>query len=120
MESGGAAPDTKAILYSYWRSSCSWRVRLALLLKGVDFEYKGVHLVKDGGHQNQEEYKKLNPAQRVPALIIDGHTLSESMAICEYLEETRPTEASLFPKDPYEKYLVRQIAETINSAIQPL
>jgi len=53
--------QSKPILYSYFRSSCSWRVRIVLNWKGIEYEYRAVHLVKDGGEQNKEEYKKLNP-----------------------------------------------------------
>ena len=90
----------KVILYSYWRSSCSYRVRIALNLKKIEYEIKAIHLVKDGGQQLTEEYQKLNPSKMVPALVIDNQTLSESMAICEYLEDTR-NETPLFPSDPY-------------------
>ena len=77
------------VLYGYWRSSCSWRVRIALNLKEVAYEYRAVHLVKDGGEQLKPEYTAVNPNQVVPALVIDGVTLTQSGAILEYLEETR-------------------------------
>mmetsp|Transcript_3206 Transcript_3206/g.2162 ORF Transcript_3206/g.2162 Transcript_3206/m.2162 type:complete len:113 (+) Transcript_3206:28-366(+) len=105
----------KPVLYSYWRSSCSWRLRIALLLKEIDYEYKAVHLVKDGGEQKKEAYLAINPAGKVPALVIDGHTLTESVAIMEYLEETRKDKAPLLPADPYLRCKVRQIVEAINS-----
>ena len=92
----------KPILYSYWRSTASWRVRNALAWKDIDYEYVAINLFKDGGEQNKEEYKKFNPYGRVPTLIIDGHTLNESVAIIEYLEETR-NERPLLPSDAYKR-----------------
>ena len=106
-------------LYSYYRSTCSWRIRIILHLKGIKFAYKAVHLVKDGGEQLKEEYTKVNPAQRVPALEIDGHTLTESMAIAEYLEETRP-DVPLLPKDALGRAKVRTLCEQINGGTQPI
>ena len=96
--------DSKTVLYSFWRSSASWRVRIALKWKGIDYEYKPVHLLKD--EQNSEEHKKRNPMGKVPVLFIDGHTLSESVAILEYLEETHK-ERPLLPADPFKRALVR-------------
>ena len=113
MESG------KPILYNYWRSSASWRVRIALNWKGIEYEYVPIHLLKDGGQQYSEDYKKKNPMARVPALYIDGHTLAESVAILEYLEETRK-ERPLLPSDPIKRAQVRQLVEIVNSGIQPL
>ena len=112
MQSGASKP----ILYSYWRSTASWRVRNALQWKKVDYDYVAIHLVKDGGQQNNEEYKKLNPMGRVPALVIDGHTLAESVAIMEYLDETIK-ERPLLPTDPIQRALVRQLVEIVNSGI---
>ncbi len=109
--------STKPILYNYWRSSASWRVRIVLAWKGIDYEYKAVHLLKD--EQNEGDYKKFNPMGRVPALYIDGHTLAESIAIMEYLEETRK-ERPMLPSDPIKRATVRQLVEIINSGIQPL
>ncbi|XP_064600343.1 maleylacetoacetate isomerase-like [Liolophura sinensis] len=109
----------KPVLYSYYRSSCAWRVRIALALKGIDYEYVPVHLVKDGGQQHKEDYKTMNPMAQVPTLLIDGLTLTQSIAIIEYLDETRPS-PPLLPSDPKDKVKVRMIAETIASGIQPL
>ena len=111
-------------LYSYWRSSASWRVRTALHFKGVAFEYVPVHLLKDGGEQNQSAYRALNPGRTVPTLEWadgGGHVrrLSQSMAILEYLEETHPR-PPLLPKDAFARGLVRQRAEQVNSGMQPL
>ncbi|KAK2152259.1 hypothetical protein LSH36_334g05026 [Paralvinella palmiformis] len=110
---------SKPVLYSYFRSSSAWRVRIALAYKGIDYEYRPVHLVKDGGQQNMEEYMILNPMAQVPTLIIDGITLTQSVPIIEYLDETRP-QNKLLPEDPAQRAKVRAIAEMINSGIQPL
>ena len=77
-------------LYSYWRSSCSWRVRIALHYKGLDYHYKPIHLVRDGGDHHSGEYRLLIPMEEVPVLYVDGEPLSQSMAILEYLEECCP------------------------------
>lgn len=74
-------------LFSYFRSSASWRVRIIMNLKNIDYEIVPVHLLKD--HQNSDFYKTLNPQGLLPSLYIDGRVLTESMAIAEYLEETR-------------------------------
>uniref|UniRef100_A0A8W4FEL3 Maleylacetoacetate isomerase n=1 Tax=Sus scrofa TaxID=9823 RepID=A0A8W4FEL3_PIG len=66
------------ILYSYFRSSCSWRVRIALALKNIDYEIVAINLIKDGGQQFSKEFQALNPMKQVPALKIDGITLSQS------------------------------------------
>lgn len=90
--SGAAGSSAKAegavVLYSYWRSSCSYRVRIALALKGIEYTYRAIHLVKDGGEQYKDEYARLNPMKAVPALLIDGAPLTQSVAIMEYLEVT--------------------------------
>jgi len=105
------------VLYSYWRSSSSWRVRNVLSLKGIPYQYKAVNLLKD--EQLSEEYATLNPSRTVPSLWIDGNLLSESVPIMEYLEETRK-EPALLPSDPYRRAKVRQIVEMVCSDIQPL
>jgi maleylpyruvate isomerase len=114
-------------LYSYWRSSCSWRVRIALNLKGLSYEYVPVHLVKDGGEQHSEAYRALNPMRTVPTLEMTGdskeggkvHRLAQSMAILEYLEERHPSPA-LLPADPFLRARCRMLSEMVNSGIQPL
>ncbi|XP_074605045.1 putative maleylacetoacetate isomerase 2 [Brevipalpus obovatus] len=113
----------KPILYSYFRSSCSYRVRIMLELKKVPFEYRAVDLHKDGGEQHLSEYKRLNPFGYIPALVVtedDGktHTLFESMAIVDYLEQKYP-QNSIYPKDLIERTNSLAIAETITSGIQP-
>ncbi|XP_005390247.1 PREDICTED: maleylacetoacetate isomerase isoform X2 [Chinchilla lanigera] len=109
----------KPILYSYFRSSCSWRVRIALALKGINYETVPINLIKDGGQQFSEEFQTLNPMKQVPALKIDGITIGQSLAIIEYLEETRPT-PRLLPQDPKKRASVRMISDLIAGGIQPL
>ncbi|XP_025298231.1 maleylacetoacetate isomerase isoform X2 [Canis lupus familiaris] len=109
----------KPILYSYFRSSCSWRVRIALALKNIDYETIPTNLIKDGGQQFSKEFQALNPMKQVPVLKIDGITIGQSLAIIEYLEETRPT-PRLLPQDPKKRAYVHMISNLIVSGIQPL
>ncbi|XP_058962131.2 maleylacetoacetate isomerase isoform X2 [Pocillopora verrucosa] len=96
------------------------QVQEALALKEIDYDTHAVHLLKDGGQQFSDEFKKLNPMGYVPALVIDGHTLADSLSIIEYLDETRP-DPPLLPRDePFKKALVRQVSQTIASGIQPI
>ncbi|KAM8921311.1 maleylacetoacetate isomerase [Pelodytes ibericus] len=113
------AAQCKPLLFGYFRSSCSWRVRIALALKRIEYDQHPISLIKDGGIQHTEEYKRINPMQQVPALQIDGVTLNESLAIIEYLEETRPN-PPLLPQDPKKRAQVRMISNQIASGIQPL
>jgi maleylacetoacetate isomerase len=110
-------------LYSYWRSSASWRVRIALNLKGVRYEYAPIHLTRDGGVQNTDEYREKNPLRTVPLLEWEEggkvHRLSQSMAIIAYLEERYPAPA-LLPRDPLKRAQAWMLAEITNSGIQPL
>jgi maleylpyruvate isomerase len=110
-------------LYSYWRSSCSWRVRIALNLKGLAYTYEAVHLLKDGGQQNSEAYRAVNPMRTVPMLEFEEggmvRRLSQSLAILEYLEERYRTPA-LLPEEPLPRARVRMLSEMVNSGIQPL
>ena len=91
--------EPELALYSYWRSSCSWRVRIALHEAGLPFEYRAVHLVRDGGEQHGAAYVALNPAELVPTLALRGGArLTQSLAILEYLAETHAK--SLLPTEP--------------------
>lgn len=111
------APTSRPILYSYWRSSCSHRVRIALNLKGVDYEYKAVNLLK--GEQSDPEFMKINPMKFVPALVDGDAVIGDSYAIALYLEDKYP-EPPLLPKDLKMKALNIQIASIVCSGIQPL
>lgn len=107
-------------LYNYFRSSTSYRVRIALELKKLKYEYIPVHLLNNGGEQNQSAYRNINPQGGVPSLVINGQTISQSMAIIEYLDEVFPNTHKLFPTDPYKKAKVRQVCENINADIHPI
>ncbi|TVQ39773.1 MAG: maleylacetoacetate isomerase [Wenzhouxiangella sp.] len=106
-------------LYSYWRSSASYRVRMALNLKGLDYLIRPVHLVKDGGQQLAPEYLALNPQGLVPALVDGDTVITQSLAMLEYLEERHPAPA-LLPADPAGRARVRAIAGAIACEIHPL
>lgn len=106
-------------LYGYWRSSCSWRVRIALHLKGVAFENVPVHLVADGGHQHRADYLQKNPMAQVPTLVSEEGTLSQSLPIIEYLDARHP-EPALLPSEPFQRAQTRALAEMINSGVQPI
>ena len=105
-------------LFNYFRSSASFRVRIALELKGLSYDYVPVHLVK--GEHKQEKYAAVSPALLVPSLELDsGEHLGQSMAIIEYLEETHP-EPPLLPKDPVARAQVRALAQLVACEIHPL
>jgi maleylacetoacetate isomerase len=104
-------------LYSYFRSSASFRVRVALALKGLTYEYVPVHLVKN--EQTQSDFAALSPGRLVPVLKDDGALLSQSLAIIEYLDETHP-QPPLLPADPLGRARVRAIAMDIACEIHPL
>lgn len=106
-------------LYNYFRSSASFRVRIALNLKGLDYNEAPVHLVKNGGEQHSADYQKINPQSLVPALADGNNIITQSYAIIEYLEDTHPTPA-LLPKDAYLKALVRSFSLAIAADIHPL
>lgn len=106
-------------LYDYWRSTAAYRVRIALNLKGLDYEQVPVHLVRDGGEQHAEAYRRLNPQSLVPALETDDGVLTQSLAICEYLEERYPDPA-LLPADPMARARVRAMAHTVAMDVHPL
>ncbi len=104
-------------LYNYFRSSASFRVRIALALKGLAFEYHPVHLVRN--EQLEGDFAERSTHRLVPLLSEDGHDLSQSLAIIEYLEETHPQPA-LLPADPFGRARVRAIAQDIACEIHPL
>jgi maleylacetoacetate isomerase len=117
--------DESFILYSYFRSGASYRVRIALHLKDIDFKINPVHLLKEGGAQHADEYRSLNPSGDVPTLIyqpsrIDQpRVIGQSMAILHFLDSLRPA-VKLFPGTAYEQALVIQACEILNSGSQPL
>jgi maleylacetoacetate isomerase len=107
-------------LYSYFRSSAAYRVRIALNLKGISYETAPVHLVKDGGHNKLPQFRAVNPQMRVPVLVTpQGDTLIQSLAIIEYLDETHP-QPPLLPQEPIARARVRALAELIACDIHPL
>jgi maleylacetoacetate isomerase len=107
-------------LFSYFRSSAAYRVRIALNLKGLSYETVPIHLVKDGGRNRSPEYRVINPQMRVPALALpDGEVLTQSLAIINYLDNQHP-EPPLLPKSPLERARVEAFAQTIASDIHPL
>lgn len=110
---------SQIVLHNYFRSSTSYRIRIALNLKNLEFTYKPVHLLKDGGEQHQTAYKNLNPMSEVPTLEHKGMILGQSMAIIEYLEEEFPN-PPLLPKDLQKRARIRQFCESINSFLHPI
>ncbi len=106
-------------LYSYFRSSAAYRVRIALQLKGLTYDYVPVHLLRDGGMQFAEPFSSMNPHKLVPLLDDGGFQISQSLAIIEYLDEQFP-QAPLLPKDAEGRARVRQIALAIACDIHPL
>ena len=107
-------------LYSYFRSSAAYRVRIAMNLKGLAFETLPVHLQKDGGQNRKPEFRAINPLMRVPALKLDsGEVLTQSLAIIEYLDETHP-QPPLLPRDPVGRAKVRAMSLLIACDIHPL
>lgn len=107
-------------LYNYFRSSTSYRVRIALEIKGLTYHYKPVHLLQDGGEQNTPEYRSLNPVGGVPTLQHGDRVISQSFSIIEYLDEVFPATTALMPTDLYLRAKVRQFCEIINADIHPL
>jgi maleylpyruvate isomerase len=106
-------------LFTYFRSSAAFRVRIALNLKGLKAEPHFIHLVRDGGQQHKPEFRKVNPQGFVPALVDQGHTLTQSLAIIEYLEETHP-QPPLLPKDALGRARVRALSLIVAADIHPL
>ena len=106
-------------LYSYFRSSAAYRVRIALNLKGLPVNIIPIHLIKDGGQQLTPEYRKLNPDGLIPALVDNGAVVHQSLAIIEYLEEVHPTPA-LLPTTPLDRAYVRALAMQIACDVHPL
>lgn len=109
-------------LYGYWRSSASYRVRIALNLKQLEYDYIPVHLVKEGGEQHQPPYQQLNPSELVPTLVDDEADviLNQSLSIIEYLDEQHPQPCPLIPAHALERARVRALAYDMACDMQPL
>ena len=107
------------VLYSYWRSSAAFRVRIALNLKGLRYETRAVHLVRNGGEQHSAAYAALNPQELVPTLVDGEQVLLQSLAILEYLDETHP-QPPLLPADPAGRARVRGLAQIVACDIHPI
>lgn len=107
-------------LYSYWRSSAAYRVRIALNLKGLDYAISPVHLVNDGGEQHGDAYRRLNPQQLVPTLLDGERVIRQSLAIIEYLDEAYPDTRPLLPRDLRERARIRGLALAVACDIHPV
>lgn len=107
----------KLTLHDYWRSSCSWRVRWVLALKGVPYDAMAINIL--AGEHRQPDYLKLNPAGLLPTLMVDGQPFSESTAICDWIDETWPA-PPLYPQHGLERMHIRQLVMTIVAGTQPL
>ena len=107
-------------LYTFFRSSAAYRVRIALNLKGLTTDMVSIHLQKEGGLNKKPEFRAINPQMRVPALKLDsGEMLIQSLAIMEYLDEVHP-HPPLLPREPVERAKVRALAQVIACDIHPL
>mgnify|MGYP003500052544 CR=1 FL=1 len=112
-------PAASLTLHHYWRSSASYRARIALNLKGLEYAIEPVHLLEGGGQQHAEGYRLINPQSLVPTLVHDGNAIGQSLAILEYLDEVFPVHP-LLPVEPLDRAWVRGIALYIASEGQPL
>ena len=117
IETSASPAESAIVLYHYWRSSSSWRVRWALIEKGIPFRAEAVDLLK--GDQRSAAHRARSPLSMVPVLHVDGIDLAESVAILEYLEETHPSPA-LVPGTPLLRARMRQLVQIIAADTQPL
>ena len=106
-------------LYDYWRSSAGYRVRIALNLKGLPYQRKPVHLVRDGGEQHAAAFHDVNPQELVPALVDGQRVIRQSLAITEYLDEIHP-DPPLLPTTPRDRAHVRGLAQLVACDIHPI
>lgn len=106
-------------LYTYFRSSAAYRVRIALNLKAISYDAAPVHLLRNGGEQLSDAYRAINPASLLPTLEDDGNLIGQSLAIMEYLEDTHP-QTPLLPAEPAGRARVRALALTIAADTHPL
>ncbi|TAL88404.1 MAG: maleylacetoacetate isomerase [Rhodanobacter sp.] len=112
---------TGLVLYSYWRSSAAYRVRIALNLKGLSYTMRAVHLLRDGGDQHTPDYRRLNPQEQVPSLLDGDRVITQSLAIMEYLDEVYPVgEVALLPMDARGRAQIRALAMAMACDIHPL
>jgi len=106
-------------LYGYWRSTAAYRVRIALHLKGIEFDSISIHLVKDGGEQHKDDYVAINPNQLVPTLVDGDFSLNQSLAIIDYVEATK-SGLSLYPDSIHARAKVQALSLDIACEIHPL
>jgi maleylpyruvate isomerase len=107
-------------LYTYFRSSAAYRVRIALNIKDQPYQMVPIHLIRDGGKHKTPEYRAINPQMRVPALTLsNGNTITQSLAIIEYLEVVYP-EPALLPVDALDRAHVRAVSQIVACDIHPL
>lgn len=107
-------------LYSYFRSSAAYRVRIALNLKQIPYEYQPIHLLRNGGEQHSDAYTDINPLGLVPTLVDGPVVLSQSMAIMEYLDEAYPQAAALLPAPILQRARARELAQLVACDIHPI
>lgn len=107
-------------LYSYWRSSACYRVRIALNLKGLQHETLPVHLINDGGQQHSDAFRGVNPQRLIPVLVHGERVMRQSLAIIDYLEETFSDHPALMPSTARERQRCRAIAQMVSADIHPL
>ena len=113
-------PNDSIKLYSYWRSSAAFRVRIALNLKGLLYDIVPVHLTDDGGAQHKAPFRDINPQQLIPVLVDGERVIRQSMAIVEYLDEAYDGERKLLPATARERARVRSLAQIVACDIHPL
>jgi maleylacetoacetate isomerase len=113
------SPDADLVLFDYWRSSAAYRVRIALHLKGLPFEQRFVNLAPGDDQQHSPAYRQVNPQGLVPSLQCAGRTITQSMAICEFLEEAFPA-LPLLPAEPGQRARVRALAGVVACDVHPV
>ncbi len=106
-------------LYTYYRSSAAYRVRIALNYKSLSYHSEYIHLLKEGGQEKTAAYQQINPQKLIPSLVADGHIMTQSLAIIEYLDEKYP-DPPLLPSSPEKRAQVRALAQSIACDIHPL
>lgn len=112
--------ETGLTLYSYWRSTAAYRVRIALNLLGLEYQIRPVHLVQDGGQQHAADYAGMNPQELVPTLTDGRRVYTQSLAIMEYLDERYADNVRLLPNDPRDRARVRALSQVVACDIHPI